>query len=290
MPVVAIGDYAFQSNSSLSSVKIPTSVASIGNAAFLACRNLANADIPGSATNIGRWAFEYCQSLTNATIPSSVANIGYVAFGSCSSLSAITVDPSNPYFASVDGVLADKNQTKLIQYPAGKASACYTIADTVTNIWVGVFYGCTNLTSVTVSKTVSVIGFGAFQNCTNLAGIYFSGDAPLLDVFVFYGTSNAVIYYLPGTSGWSSTYGGRPTMLWNPTIQTSTVSIGSLTNGFGFNITGTSSLVIFVEATANLANPVWSVLSTNTLTGGSYDFSDPQWTNHPARFYRLRSP
>ena len=37
------------------------------------------------------------------------------------------------------------------------------------------------------------------------------------------------------------------------------------------------------------ADPAWSALGTNTLTS-SADFSDPQWTNYPARFYRLRSP
>jgi hypothetical protein len=40
----------------------------------------------------------------------------------------------------------------------------------------------------------------------------------------------------------------------------------------------------------NLANPVWPSVSTNTLTGGLSYFIDPQWTNHPRRFYRLYSP
>jgi hypothetical protein len=29
---------------------------------------------------------------------------------------------------------------------------------------------------------------------------------------------------------------------------------------------------------------------TNTLVNGTNYFSDPQWTNYPGRFYRLRSP
>jgi len=45
-----------------------------------------------------------------------------------------------------------------------------------------------------------------------------------------------------------------------------------------------------VEACAALASAVWSPVSTNTLTGGSSYFSDSQWTNHSARFFRLRSP
>jgi hypothetical protein len=31
-------------------------------------------------------------------------------------------------------------------------------------------------------------------------------------------------------------------------------------------------------------------VQTNTLTGGSAYFSDPQWMNYPGRFYRIRSP
>jgi hypothetical protein len=45
-----------------------------------------------------------------------------------------------------------------------------------------------------------------------------------------------------------------------------------------------------VEACTNFTNPVWQPVQTNTLTGGSSYFSDPQWTNYPARFYRFRSP
>jgi hypothetical protein len=63
-----------------------------------------------------------------------------------------------------------------------------------------------------------------------------------------------------------------------------------LTNGFGFNLTGTTNIPIVVEACTNLANSAWSPLQTCTLTNGSLYFSDPQWTNYPARFYRFRSP
>jgi hypothetical protein len=73
-------------------------------------------------------------------------------------------------------------------------------------------------------------------------------------------------------------------------VLASDASFGVRAGQFGFTITGTSGLVIVVEASADLANSIWSPVGTNTLTGGSSYFSDPQWTNHPARFYRLRSP
>jgi len=65
---------------------------------------------------------------------------------------------------------------------------------------------------------------------------------------------------------------------------------GVRTNQFGFTVTWASGLVIVVEACTNLAIPDWSPLQTNTLSSDSLYFSDPQWTNYPARFYRFRSP
>jgi len=94
------------------------------------------------------------------------------------------------------------------------------------------------------------------------------------------------IYYLPGTTGWSSTFADRITLLWNPQPQ----SVAVQTNQFGFTITGTAYIPILVEACTNLANAIWTTLQTCTLTNGSIYFSDPQWTNYPARFYRIRSP
>jgi hypothetical protein len=61
-------------------------------------------------------------------------------------------------------------------------------------------------------------------------------------------------------------------------------------NHFGFNLTGSSNLVVVVEACTNFASPVWTPVATNTLVNGTSYFSDAPWTNYPARFYRLRAP
>ncbi len=102
---------------------------------------------------------------------------------------------------------------------------------------------------------------------------------------------SAIIYCLPGTTGWPNfaQATGLATLWWNPTAQTSDACFGLRSNRFGFNIAGTSGITVVVEATTNLAGP-WYPLGTNTLTGGAGYFSDPQWTNYPARLYRLRSP
>jgi len=82
------------------------------------------------------------------------------------------------------------------------------------------------------------------------------------------------------------TFAGCPAVLWNPQPQ----NLGVLTDGFGFTITGTINIPVVVEACTNLASATWTSLKTCTLTNGSIYFSDPQWTNYPARLYRIRSP
>jgi hypothetical protein len=222
-------------------------------------------------------------------IPNSVTTIGSYAFSGCTSLSAITVDALNFFYSSLDGVLFNKSQTTLIQCPGGKAGS-YTVPNGVTSIGSYAFGYCRSLTSVTIPNRVTSIGDYAFLGCTSLTGVYFRGNAPSLGSSVFDGDNNATVYYMPGTTGWGTTFGGLPTKLWNPQVQTKSATFGVRTNRFGFNITGSSNLVIVVEACTNLANPIWSPVQTNTLTGGLSYFSDPKWTNYPDRFYRLRSP
>ena len=107
---------------------------------------------------------------------------------------------------------------------------------------------------------------------------------------MFYGDGNATAYHLPGTTGWGPTFGGLPTALWKPQVQTGDADFGVKTNQFGFNVAWASGMDIVVEACTNLANPVWSPLQTNTLTSDTLYFSDPAWTNYPARHYRIRWP
>jgi hypothetical protein len=110
---------------------------------------------------------------------------------------------------------------------------------------------------------------------------------------VFGSDNKATVYYLPGTTGWSNTFAGRPTALWflpSPLILNNGPSFGVQSNAFGFIISWATNISVVVEACTNLADPVWFPVATNTLTNGSFNFSEPLQTTSPGRFYRISSP
>ncbi|HOX59393.1 MAG TPA: leucine-rich repeat domain-containing protein [Candidatus Paceibacterota bacterium] len=300
LPVVTIADYAFNSCLTLTTVTIPDTVTSLGYNSFSGCRNLTNVTLGASVTNIGEAAFYYCFSLRAVIIPSSVTTIRTHAFSWCTNLNSVTISnglktiegSAFDYCTGLTNVTIPNSVTGI---GLGAFTRCAslitaTIGDGIVTIGGNAFAFCTNLTHITIGSSLTSIENYAFYSCTNLTGLYFKGAAPTLGSGVFTGDDNATVYYLPGTTNWGSTFGGRPTALWRPQIQASDASFGVRTNQFGFNIAWASGMSIAVDACTNLATPDWVPLQTNTLTADTFYFSDPDWADHPRRFYRVRWP
>ena len=254
LPVVGIGDDAFFPDYGLTQVTLPDTLTLIGNGAFWGCSGLTNFVIPRGVTNIGGGAFSQCSTLVNVAIPNGVRNIEPSTFFECFSLTNITI-------------------------PSG-----------ILSIGMSAFASCGSLSSITIPSSLTNIDSDAFSMCSNLSGIFFKGNAPTLGEAVFQHDSIVTVYYLPGTTGWGPAFGGAPTKLWNPQVLAQDASFGVQHNHFGFNITGTPDIPIVVEGSASPAAQSWASLQTCTLTNGLIYFSDPQSTNYPSRFYRIRSP
>ena len=145
---------------------------------------------------------------------------------------------------------------------------------------------------------VTQIGDGAFGGCVILEAAYFAGNAPVDSDSAFrdsmwggMGDSPAKAYYLPGTKGWLPTFAERPTAPWvrpNPTILDFGDQFGPSPAGFSFVISWATNVPVVVEASADIGGAGWTPISTNTLTDGWVQFTDPDWKIQPARFYRVR--
>ena len=211
--VTSIGDCAFLGCTNLTAVTLDRNLTNIGDSAFESCSNLVGVTIPNSVGNIGFAAFQSCCSLSSVTIPGSVTNIGPQAFLGCSSLISVTIPNS---VTGMGGAVF-----------AGCARlTSATIGNGVTTIGGEAFESCLSLTNVTIGSAVTNIGDVAFASCVSLRGVYCQGNAPTVDSpspswdndTAFDNDNNATVYYLPGTSGWSSTFAGLPAVMLNPPV------------------------------------------------------------------------
>ena len=169
--VTAIGNSAFYRCSSLTSITIPDSVTAIGDHAFSWCSNLTSITLPDSVTSIGDHAFYGCTGLTAITLPDSVTDIGANPFERCSNLTEIRVSPRHPALAVIDGVLFSKADKRLVCFPCAFAAKHYVIPRGVKVIGNRAFACCTCLTDLTIPGSVTAIGDYMFSNCSSLTDL-----------------------------------------------------------------------------------------------------------------------
>jgi hypothetical protein len=204
--VVRIENEAFKNCKYLEKIEIPSTLEYIGNDAFSGCTSLTDIVIPEGVTHIYEGAFQSCISLKEIIIPSTVQHIGdlfkneYAKDKSCNSLISIDVHEDNQFYSSLDGVLYNKDKSKLIKCPEGKNVESFEIPKTVTTIGKSAFencrfkyidipnnvkeieyrtfYGCAYLEYIDIPNSVEEIGRNAFSKCISLKSV----DIPYTEI------------------------------------------------------------------------------------------------------------
>lgn len=144
--------------------------------------------IPDGVTSIAYIGFFSCRSVSSITIPESVSTIGAGVFNFFPSrLENFYVSEHNPTYASVDGILYNKELTTLIRCPQKKVSV--NIPFSVTNIVDEAFSFCDNLTSIKFSDNIIYIGNGSFKCCICLTSITIPGSVNSIGDEAFSGCS-----------------------------------------------------------------------------------------------------
>ncbi len=201
LPVTAIGERAFEGESSITSVVIPDSVTAIEMYAFSGCRNLTNITLGNKVESIGILAFEQT-NITSINIPASMKQIGSAAFfgNSCKAVyitdltawceiefgsnlldSPYAGEFSNPLWQGklyLNGELVTElvipdgvTEIKPRSFCRYSDLVSVSIPDSVTKIGDYAFLGCSNLTSVEIPDSVTSIGKYAFSSCGGLTSI-----------------------------------------------------------------------------------------------------------------------
>ena len=174
------------SGSTISSVTIPASVVKIEQNAFYNCKKLETVTFlpvkegeDTKALEIAAKAFSSCSALTEITLPARLSTFTTDIFTSCSKLARIHMEEGSTNYASIDGVICDKDKTTILYCPLGRDGA-YTVPAGIVAIGEKAFYQCTKLQSVTIPGFVSSIGTRAFYGCTMMDSLTF-GDGAFAD-------------------------------------------------------------------------------------------------------------
>ncbi len=224
--VAAVSDYAFANCRSLTSVQLPSSVVFIGNFAFRDCTSLNSVTMPGieclgNSCCSPRNVFEG-SALTTINLPASLKTIQYEVFNA-SNLTSITIDTDNQTYTSIDGVLYDKDVTKIVGFP-GKKGGTYKIPATITAIKSYSFPENTELDELIIPATVTRFESNAFYGSPKIKKLtiedseseitFGRGNANYLGMYDEYGN------YQEG----SSTFRTIEELYWGRNIKFSTYS------------------------------------------------------------------
>ena len=146
--------------------------------------------------------FANCTGLTSITLPESVTVIYQSTFVNCTNLREV-IFPS--------GLTAVRDQS----FYGCRSLEEIAFPDTLKSIGWGAYLNCTGLTSITIPEGVTSIEGSAFKNCGSLAAVYMKGNAPTDGADVFLSAAAGIkVYYRSGATGFSDTYAGCPTALW----------------------------------------------------------------------------
>lgn len=188
-PVVAVDYSTFQYCKSLTSVQLPSSVVKINGNAFYECSALTSVTMTGVQVLEGSDIFNYTK-ITSLTFPKTLKSFNSSLFRNMSNLTSITIEEGSEVYKSVDGVLYDKNITKIVGYPAKKGGN-YTIPATITTVSSGSFPDNVSIDELIVPATVTKIENNAFGYSPQIKKLTLEdGDAELT-----IGTGNNSTYF-----------------------------------------------------------------------------------------------
>ena len=196
---------AIANNPALLSFTVPNTILEIGDEAFKDCTSLAEVNLTYGIRYIGRQPFVNT-NVREIKLPDSVIDVGGNIAAGTLFTTTINIEDSSHFAYSDDGVLYNKDQTKLYACPA-RAEGTVTIPNTVTNIAADAFFGCFRLAYLNLPKTVNTIGSGAFnvsgiwpdlsapESTPKLLSVFYNGDVPNAQDDIYDGAPTELVSY-----------------------------------------------------------------------------------------------
>ena len=129
-------------------------------------------------TSIEHYTFFYKKSIESIYIPNSVLQLdapneeGYLFRGN-GALKNINVSEDNPVYSSENGILYNKDKTKLLAYPMNKIGTEFEVPDYVKEIGTFAFYYNGNLEEISFEGKIDIIDEIAISELRSLKNFYY---------------------------------------------------------------------------------------------------------------------
>ena len=163
-------------------IVIPEGARELAPCLFWDNQKIKEVVLPDSLESISGDTFYNCDNLEKVNIPKNVKYMGNNPFAGCSK---IEITNESKYFNLVDGVLYNKDFTRLIYYPISKEDENYEINNNCKIVGKHAFYLCDNLKQVTIPASLVKLENNPFSGCTKLGIINHSNYYHIVDKVIY---------------------------------------------------------------------------------------------------------
>lgn len=185
--ITSIEQSAFNSCAGLKEISLPDGLEVIETIAFSDCTALTEIEFPDTLKKLEGWVFPNT-NLTEVILPQGIEAPDENPFVYCGKLSEFKMEGEGANCIVEDGVWFTKDKKELISYPGGKKGN-YVVPDTVTDLALHAFWGCTGLENVSIPAGIERIEDDVFNMCEMIGDItvdeknpvYLSKDGCLID-------------------------------------------------------------------------------------------------------------
>lgn len=221
---LSIGYQAFYgcTNSSFTSVTLPSRLEALGESAFGNCSKLTTVEYDSwygaTAEELsGLQAYAFCTTpnssgvrtgyVTTIKLGPNVPNIDFAAIFGGSKLQSVEIDPGNRnYSTSADGTLIYNDDKTTLYYCLANTKGKVELESTVKTIANNAFANCTAVTEVALPSSIETIGSQAFYGCTALVTISFPEGLKEIGDEAFYGCTSLTSVAFPASLEWLGEY------------------------------------------------------------------------------------
>lgn len=146
-------------------VVVPEGVTELAPCLFWDNQVIEEVILPDTLVNISGDTFYNSSNLRKVNIPKNVKFMGNNPFAGCPNIEVIN---ESPYFNFVDGILYNRDFTRLIYYPISKKDDRYEIKEGCRILGKHSFYLCDNLKEVVIPSSIIKLENNPFSGCTKI--------------------------------------------------------------------------------------------------------------------------